>query len=59
MGVVEILLILFVVLKLVGAITWSWWVVLIPLWLDLLLYLIAAIVLFFGLIAVVIKEVIS
>lgn len=29
--------IVFIVLKLVGIIKWSWWLVLIPLWIDLLL----------------------
>jgi len=32
MGPVEILLIIFVVLKLCSLITWSWWLVLLPLW---------------------------
>lgn len=30
MGVVEVLTIVFVVLKLVGVINWSWWLVLLP-----------------------------
>ena len=34
-GVVGVLEIIFIVLKLVGVIDWSWWVVLIPLWIDL------------------------
>lgn len=31
MGILEILTIIFVVLKLVGVITWSWWLVFLPL----------------------------
>lgn len=34
-GLIQILLIIFIVLKLVGAITWSWWWILSPLWLSL------------------------
>ena len=34
-SVLGILLIIFVVLKLVGVVTWSWWVVLIPLWIEI------------------------
>ena len=30
MGILEILTIVFVVLKLVGVITWSWWLVFLP-----------------------------
>ena len=30
MGVIEVLTIVFVVLKLVGVINWSWWLVLLP-----------------------------
>ncbi|MCM1168061.1 MAG: transmembrane Fragile-X-F protein [Lachnospiraceae bacterium] len=39
-----ILQIVFVILKLCGVITWSWWVVLIPLYLDILLFIIAVII---------------
>ena len=35
LGILDILQIIFVVLKLVGVITWSWPVVLIPLWITL------------------------
>lgn len=34
-GLLDILLIIFIVLKIIGVITWSWWLVLIPLWIDL------------------------
>ncbi len=33
-GLLMILATIFIVLKLVGTITWSWWIVLIPLWLP-------------------------
>ena len=36
-GVLDVLQIVFIVLKLVGVIDWSWWVVLIPLWISLCL----------------------
>lgn len=32
MGILEVLTIVFIVLKLVGVITWSWWAVTAPLW---------------------------
>lgn len=38
MGLMEILLVLFIVLKLVHVIDWSWTTVLIPLWVGLGLY---------------------
>ncbi|MBO5969967.1 MAG: hypothetical protein J6S14_15875 [Clostridia bacterium] len=37
LGICGVLTIIFVVLKLVGVISWSWWWVLSPLWIDLLL----------------------
>jgi hypothetical protein len=33
-----VLLVVFVVLKLVGVITWSWWWVLSPIWISVLLF---------------------
>lgn len=36
LGVVQIV---FIILKLVGVIQWSWWAVLIPLWISLFLVL--------------------
>lgn len=36
-GILDVILIIFIVLKLVGVITWPWWVVLIPLWASLVL----------------------
>lgn len=38
MGVLEILTIFFVILKLAGVVTWSWWVVFIPLIAALITY---------------------
>lgn len=35
LGAIGVLQIVFIVLKLVGVINWSWWTVLIPLWIDL------------------------
>ena len=35
LGILDVLLIIFIVLKLLGVITWSWIVVLIPLWIIL------------------------
>ena len=50
MGILGVLQIIFIVLKLVGVINWSWWLVLIPTWinlgLSLLFILILVIVLF-------------
>lgn len=38
MGLLEILLVVFIVLKLIGTIDWSWGLVLLPLWIDIGLY---------------------
>jgi len=38
----RLLLVAFIVLKLLGVIDWSWWWVLSPLWISLLMYLILA-----------------
>lgn len=48
-----VLVIIFVVLKLTGLITWSWWWVFSPIWIVLL---IIAAVLLIGLIIIAIKE---
>lgn len=37
-GVLSILLIIFIVLKVTGVITWSWGIVLLPLWIGLGLF---------------------
>ena len=53
MGLLEILLIVFVILKLVGAIDWSWWWVLSPILIPIGLLIVVLIVL--GIISVIIK----
>ena len=40
MGILEVLTIVFVVLKLVGVITWSWWTVFIPMYIAVVWYVI-------------------
>lgn len=39
-GLLDVILVVFVILKLAGVVTWSWWVVLIPLWIGLILIII-------------------
>ncbi len=43
MDFASVFLIVFVVLKLVGIINWSWWWVLSPLWIGIILWLIVVI----------------
>lgn len=38
MGFLEVLLLLFIALKIFGIISWSWWMVLIPLYVMVVLY---------------------
>ncbi len=38
-----LLFVIFLVLKLVGVITWSWWLVTLPLWIELAVALVLAI----------------
>ena len=40
MGILEVLTIIFVVLKLVGVITWSWWLVFLPTIISISIYVI-------------------
>ncbi|MFS0643822.1 hypothetical protein [Siminovitchia sp. 179-K 8D1 HS] len=40
MGILEILTIVFIVLKLIGTIDWSWWLVLLPTIVSLSIYII-------------------
>jgi hypothetical protein len=40
MGFVEALLLAFIILKLTGAITWAWWLVISPIYLDVIVYLV-------------------
>ena len=44
-GVLSILLVAFIVLKLCGVITWSWWLVLLPLWVPIALVLVILLIL--------------
>lgn len=44
MGFLEVLQIIFIVLKLINVIEWSWFVVLIPLYVDITLYIIILLV---------------
>lgn len=39
MDILTVLQIIFIVLKVIGAINWSWWAVFIPLWIDIALLL--------------------
>lgn len=43
MGFLEVLQIVFIVLKLCGVIDWSWWLVLVPLFAAVLLYVVIVI----------------
>lgn len=45
LGLCSVLTIVFIVLKLVGVINWSWLWVLSPLWIDLILAIVLAIIL--------------
>lgn len=40
------LLLIFIVLKLCGVITWSWWLVLLPLWLGILMFVFSIVLIF-------------
>lgn len=44
MGLLEVLTIVFIVLKLIGTIDWSWWLVLLPELIAIVLYIVWAIV---------------
>lgn len=49
LGISAVLQIVFLVLKLTGLIDWSWWLVLVPLWVDIgfsLLYIIIALIIY-------------
>lgn len=47
LGVCDVLGIVFIVLKLIGVISWSWWWVLAPFWIPLAIVILCAIVLAF------------
>lgn len=42
-GVLDALLIAFIILKITGVIKWSWWLVLLPLWIEIVLIIIVVI----------------
>ena len=44
-GLLEILCVIFIILKLCGIIAWSWWLVLIPLWIGIGLGILLALML--------------
>ena len=44
LGVCDVLGIVFIVLKLIGVISWSWWWVLAPFWIPLAIVIICAII---------------
>lgn len=48
MGFAEVLGLVFIFLKLTGIITWSWFLVLSPLWISALLYIIIVIMIYVG-----------
>lgn len=37
MGILDVILIVLIILKLTNLISWSWWIVLIPLWITIIL----------------------
>lgn len=37
MGLLDVVLIVNIILKIIGIISWSWWVVLWPLWVDFII----------------------
>lgn len=43
MSMLGVLQVIFIVLKCIGTIDWSWWAVLTPLWIDLVLIVITVI----------------
>lgn len=57
LSLTTILTIIFVILKLCGVLSWSWWWVLSPLWGSLAIFIVVAVLVWlFGCIAVTIKE---
>ncbi|MBO5700358.1 MAG: hypothetical protein J6R57_02940 [Bacteroidales bacterium] len=53
LGFSELLLLVFIVLKLTKVIDWSWWWVLSPLWIGIVLY---ALIILVGIILAIIKD---
>lgn len=46
LGILDVVLIVFIILKLTKVISWSWWIVLIPLWIQLGILAIFGIIVF-------------
>ena len=46
LGLASVLTIIFIVLKLVGVINWSWWWVLSPLWINAILVVVIFVIIF-------------
>jgi hypothetical protein len=46
LGLGDVLLVVFIVLKLVGVIDWSWWWVLSPLWISIIIVIILVVVIY-------------
>jgi hypothetical protein len=44
-GILTVVLIVFIILKFLNIIKWSWWAVLIPLWIEIILWIIYVIAL--------------
>jgi hypothetical protein len=45
-GFAGLLTIVFIVLKLLGKITWSWWWVLSPIWISIIIFIVIVIIMF-------------
>ena len=43
LGILDVLALIFIVLKIVGVIDWSWWLVLAPWWIPVVIVIITAI----------------
>lgn len=57
MGLSTLLTIIFIILKLCGVLSWSWWFVFAPLWGSVAIFIVVAILIWlFGCIAVTIEE---
>ena len=46
LGILDVVLVVFIILKLTKVISWSWWIVLIPLWIQLGILAIFGIIIF-------------
>jgi hypothetical protein len=43
MGIIQFIFIVLIVLRFIGIIDWSWWIVLTPFWLGILIWLVGVI----------------